>query len=163
MRNFTPYIFVCLLLCACSKNSDTPNNNTTTGTSTGGTQTKQSAISVLINNQPMAVSSIDFNRNGGSFNFTAQNALQKVDVTCFHFYEQSWASFMYSDSIVYSTRPDSLSAWNSTTAPNNANDVYFNCCTAPLQDPDISGTYNANFNVGKGALEIKGDFDLLFK
>jgi len=161
MRNFTFCIVMLLSLTACHKDSGTPNNNSPAGVSTG-TPTKQSNISVVINDQPIQVTNISYNRSGGSFNFTAQNSLQKVDVNCFHFYEQSWASFMYSDSIIYSTRPDSVTAWYSRTAINGG-DVYFDCCTAPLQDPDITGNYYGNFKLGKDSLVIKGDFDLLFK
>jgi len=164
MKNFLPVVLVCFLASACRKEGASPGNTSTgTGALTGaGVATKSSAISVLINNQPMLVTLINYNRSSGSFNFTAQNDLQKVDASCFYFYQQSWASYMYSDSINYSTRADTLSGWYTRRAQAYG-EVYFDCCTAPLNGPEITGNYKGNFSLGKDSLVITGNFDLLFK
>ncbi len=120
-----------------------------------------SAITVFVNHAAMPVTAIKFNRSTGSFNFSAQNKLQKVDVNCFWFYQQSRWSFQYSDSINYSVRPDTLSDWYTRRAITWG-DVYFDCCDAPLTDSLVEGGYSANFGTAKDSLIIDGRFHLVF-
>jgi hypothetical protein len=167
-------LFACLSFVACSKQSATPGNTTPGSGSTGNTQSRTPTISVALNNTPMTVTGISYNRSGstyGDFNFSAWNPLQKVDVYCFWFYEQSGFDYQFSDSINYSTRPDTLTAWTTTRA-SNWGDVNFDCCVAPLQDSVIPGEYSGNFVVGNASggksagtgqgLTITGNFYLLF-
>jgi hypothetical protein len=149
---------------ACSKNNSTPadNNNNANNTGTNTQLNKTSAISVFINKAPMQVTSIDYNRGDGFFKFTAQNKLQKVDVNCFYFYQPNWGNYQYEDSVNYSIRPDSLSAWNGRHA-NKWGDVNFECCEGPLTNPDVKGNFYGDFGLGKDSLVITGNFELLFK
>jgi hypothetical protein len=150
---------------ACNKNSIPPTNSGTTThniADTGKEGDYPSTITVLINGAPMQVTSIGYNRGDGFFNFSAMNSLQKVDVNCFWFYQQSRWSFQYSDSINYSTRPDSLTQWQSIRASNYGT-VNFDCCDAPLTDSLVEGEYAGTFLQGKATLNIGGDFHLVFQ
>jgi hypothetical protein len=166
-----------LLFLACTKQSSpgSPGNNAP-GTGTGGSQhqPRPASISVAVNNVPMAVTGISYDRSGstyGNFNFSAWNPLQKVDVYCFRIYEQSGFNYQFSDSINYSTRPDTAAGWQTTRAINWG-DVNFDCCVAPLQDTVIPGEYTGNFLTGDASggkfagtqqgLTVTGNFYLLF-
>ena len=170
MKKFLPFALVFLLFAACNKNGNSPssnngnNANSGNGNISGGAVTNgpKPTVTVNINDKPMLVTGVSFNRNSGSFNFTAENSLQKVDFYCFHFYQQSWASYLYSDSINYSTRNDSIANWNTITA-KRIDGVYFNCCAAPLTDPAVDGYYKADFYNGKEDFVITGDFNGYFK
>jgi hypothetical protein len=129
----------------------------------------------------LVVTGISYDRTGsttgttssttGTFNFSAWNALQRVDVYCFSFYEQSGFNYQFSDSINYSSRPDSLTAWTTVRAANWGT-VTFDCCVAPLTDSAIAGDYSGNFasanpdfskNTGNVQdLTVSGNFNLLF-
>jgi len=164
MKNLLHLIIICLLVSACNKNSSEPVNSANTATNNPLTArpNKTSAVSVSINNACMQVTSINFNRGSSTFNFSVENKLQKIDVNCFWFYQQNWASYQYSDSINYSVRTDTLSPWTTQRATGYGN-VYFDCCTLYLTAPEVSGEYNGNFSLGKDKLAITGKFDLLFK
>lgn len=69
---------------------------------------------------------------------------------------------MFSDSITYSTRPDTLTAWYTRRA-NNWGTVDFAAVYAPLTDSLVKGTYSGDFTEGKEPLTISGDFYLVFK
>jgi hypothetical protein len=144
------------------------------GSSPQGTAGTVASVSFLVNGNPLAVTGITYDRTGsttGTFNYSAWNALQRVDVFCFSFYEQSGFNYQFSDSINYSTRPDSLTAWTTTRAVNSGT-VTFDCCVAPLADTVIAGAYSGNFTstnsgVDKNlsnaqALTVSGNFNLLF-
>jgi hypothetical protein len=157
---------VCLFFAACTKQDPAPAAPVTNGPAPGsGSNNKvnnsPSDISVSIDNTPMAVTAVSYDRSSGTFNFSAWNKLQKVDVYCFWFYQQSRWNYQYSDSINYSTRPDTVTNWTTTRAIDWG-EVYFDCCQAPLTDTLITGTYSGNFLNGKQGLTIKGDFHLLF-
>lgn len=158
------FIAVCLIMAACSKENANPqynNNNTPIGTS-ANTYKDSSTITVFINDTPITVTTIDYNRSGGSINFMARNSFQKLEVNCFHFYQQSGFNYMYSDSITYATRSDSLAEWNTITAKPAADTVEFNCCIAPLTDKIVKGNYGAGFSSGKSGLNVRGNFNLKF-
>ena len=144
------------------------------GGSPQGTAGTVASVSFLVNGNPLAVTGITYDRTGsttGTFNFSAWNALQRVDVFCFSFYEQSGFNYQFSDSINYSTRPDSLTAWTTTRAVNSGT-VTFDCCVAPLADTVIAGEYSGNFTSASSgvdknlsnaqALTVSGSFNLLF-
>jgi hypothetical protein len=179
---------ICLLICcltffslfSCNKQSATPTgsgsnpNGPAGGNSPQGTAESVASVSFLVNGNPLVVTSITYDRSGsttGSFNFSAWSALQRVDVYCFSFNEQSGFNYQFSDSINYSTRPDSLSAWTTARAVNWGS-VSFDCCVAPLTDTVITGEYSGNFaNAGSGpdknlsnvqGLTVSGNFNLLF-
>ena len=152
-------IFVCVL--SCSKKDSSP---ILTGGGSGvrpPVSKDTSFITASVNGSAMKVTSIQYNRSSGSFNFTAQNDVQKVDVRCFHFYEPNRWNFQYSDSINYSKREDVLSSWVTTRAINWG-DVNFNCCGGPLEDSIISGNYSGKFSFGEDEFKIEGNFHLLF-
>jgi hypothetical protein len=144
------------------------------GSSPQGTAGTVASVSLLVNGNPLPVTGISYNRTGGTtgtFNFSAWNVLQRVDVYCFSFYEQSGFNDQFSDSINYSTRPDSITAWTTVRAINSGN-VSFDCCAAPLTDSVVPGEYSGNFangNPGLGknpgdppGLTVSGNFNLLF-
>lgn len=157
-----------LMIAACSKESTNPattnnynNNNTSSGTQTS-TPVDAAGITVLINGNPMTVTTIDYNRSGSTFNFLARNSYQKLEVNCFHFYQQSGFNYMFSDSITYATRTDSSDAWNTMTAKPVYDTLEFNCCIAPLTDKVVKGDYGAGFSSGKDQLNVSGNFNLKF-
>jgi hypothetical protein len=144
------------------------------GSSSQGTAGPAASISFLVNGNPLPVTGISYDRTGsttGTFNLSAWNALQRVDVYCFSFYEQSAFNYQFSDSINYSTRTDSLATWTTVRAVNWGT-VNFDCCVAPLTDSVIPGEYSGNFasgNPGPGknpgnvpGLTVSGNFNLLF-
>ncbi|HET6256636.1 MAG TPA: hypothetical protein VFE32_21355 [Puia sp.] len=79
--------------------------------------------------------------------------------------------YQFSDSINYSTRPDTLASWTTERA-TNWGEVSFDCCVAPLADSVIPGEYSGNFDGGGGGLDkgtggqqgvtVSGNFKLLF-
>lgn len=165
MKNILPFAMLLFFVSACNKNSNSPSNSNNGNSNNGVGATPvspTSAISVNINDKPMLVTGVSFNRNSGSFNFTAENSLQKVDFYCYHFYEPNWANYMYSDSINYSYRVDSVADWNTITA-KRIDGIYFNCCAAPLIDPAVDGYYKADFYNGKENFIITGNFNGYFK
>jgi hypothetical protein len=132
------------------------------------------SVSFLVNSNPLVVTGISYDRTGsttGTLNFSAWNALQRIDVYCFSFNEQSGFNYQFSHSINYSTRPDSLTAWSTVRAVNWGT-VTFDCCVAPLTDSVIAGDYSGNFasanpylskNTGNAQdLTVSGNFNLLF-
>ena len=150
---------ICMLT-ACNKNETVPAGDT--GSNNTGSQNNTPAISVFVNDSPINVNSITYGRSSSTFNFSAQNNLQKVDVKCFWFYQQNWGNFQYSDSINYSERADTDSKWNTIRAIGYGN-VHFDCCSAPLTDHSVSGNYSGIFLDGKIDLTVNGKFQLLFK
>jgi len=155
----------CLLAIGCSKENVSTTSANPPGIHPGTSNTTRvpvSDITVLVNNVSIPVTAINFDRSGSTFNFTAQNSLQKVDVRCFWFYQQSRWNFQYSDSINYSSRADTLSQWNTVRAINYG-DVNFACCYAPLTDSLVKGDYNGNFYDGENGFNVKGNFSLYFK
>lgn len=124
---------------------------------------KLSSISVFVNGNPLNITSIKYDRSSSTFNFTAQNLFQRVDVYCFRFYESSRWNYQYQDSINYSVRADSLSDWLTTRA-NNWGSVYFDCCYAPLEDSVVTGEFSGLFSLeGKDDFTVGGNFHLVFK
>lgn len=167
---------------SCNKQSATPAGPTSNpndpgaavGSSSQGTAGTVASVSFLVNGNPLAVTGISYDRTGsttGTFNFSAWNCLQRVDVYCFSFYEQSGFNYQFSDSINYSTRSDSLAAWTTVRAINWGT-VNFDCCAAPLVDSVIPGEYSGNFPNGNSGLNknqedasgltVTGNFNLLF-
>jgi hypothetical protein len=178
---------ICLLICSlifftlysCNKQSAIPtgpafNPYGPAGANPQGTAETIASVSFVVNGNPLPVTSIAYDRAGtstGTFNFSVWNALQRVDVYCFSFNEQSGFNYQFSDSINYSTRPDSLSEW-STVGAVNSGTVTFDCCAAPLTDTIIAGGYSANFASANPVpaanadivqpLTVNGKFNLLF-
>lgn len=158
-----------MLLFACSKHDGDP-GVPATGSNNGGNTSqnlpaavKPSSITVLVDGVPIPVTLIDFSRTDGSFRFSAGNQLQRVDAYCFWFYGTSGLNYQYSDSLNYSTRPDSLSAWNTIRAVNYG-DVQFDCCSFPVKDSVVDGSYSGKFGTGKEReLTVNGVFHLLFR
>jgi hypothetical protein len=154
-----------LILSACNKTAapTAPNSTFATMPTSGSAAacTRPSFVTVSLDNVPMQVTAINYNRTGGNINLSAFNPLQKVDVYCFWFYEQSGFNYQFSDSINYSTRPDTLTAWSSTRATDWGG-VSFDCCTAPLKDSLITGNYSGTFSLAKKPLIISGNFYLHF-
>jgi len=180
MRPIICLLIFCLTLpiFSCNKQTATPvelgsnpsGSGTTPATSRQGGPA--ASVSFLVNGNPLPVTGISYNRTGsttGTFNFSAWNALQRVDVYCFSFYEQSGLNYQFSDSINYSTRSDSLGAWATVRAVNWGT-VNFDCCAAPLTDSVIPGEYSGNFASGDAGknpgdspgLTVSGSFNLLF-
>lgn len=159
------YFTICFT--ACSKQSAAPdpvppgNSNPAGGIVNSSDKTNPSAISVRVNQIPINVNSIRFDRDGADFNFTAGNQLQKVEVRCFWFYQQSRWNFQYSDSITYFRRPNTLTTWSGIRAIKWG-DVNFDCCYAPLTDSLVTGEYTADFPEGKGSFTVSGGFHLVF-
>jgi len=171
-----------LSLFSCNKQSVTPAGpgfnpygpGAAGGNSSQGTAGTVSSVSFLVNGSPLAVTGITYDRTGsttGTFSFSAWNALQRVDIYCFSFYEQSGFNYQFSDSINYSTRPDSLTAWTTSHAVNWGT-VNFDCCAAPLTDSVIPGDYSGSFasdnpdliknQSNVQGLTVSGNFNLLF-
>ncbi|PWT97337.1 MAG: hypothetical protein C5B52_14060 [Bacteroidetes bacterium] len=124
---------------------------------------KPSSITVSINGDPMKVTSISYDRSSSTFNLSAQNSLQKVDVYCFHIYGSSGLNYQYQDSLNYSVRDDSLSAWYTTRATNYGR-VDFDCCAFPVADSIVAGNFSGLFALeGKDDLSVVGNFYLVFK
>jgi hypothetical protein len=185
MRPIICLLIFCLTflsLFSCNKQSVTPAGpgfnpygpGAAGGNSSQGAAGTVSSVSFLVNGSPLAVTGISYDRTGstsGTFNFSAWNALQRVDVYCFSFYEQSGFNDQFSDSINYSTRSDSLAAWSTIRAVNWGT-VNFECCAAPLIDSVIPGDYSGNFANGNAGLDknlsnapdltVSGNFNLLF-
>ena len=156
-----------VFLLSCGKQTSSPSGNTNntnhTQTGNGGSPAATgSFISVFVNKDSIPVTSIHYNRGGSYFNFSAENPNKKVDVYCFWFYQQSGFNYQYSDSINYSTRPDTASAWFTTSAINGGT-VNFDCCMGPLTDSPVSGDYSGDFSTGKTPLTVHGKFWLVFK
>lgn len=155
-----------IFLFACSKQGDSPAASTTDSNSSGNSGSTSSpvkppSITVLVDGTPIPVTSINYSRTGSTFRFSAGNQLQRVDAYCFWFYGTSGFNYQYSDSLNYSTRMDSLSAWNTRTAIGYG-DVYFGCCSFPVKDSAVDGTYSGKFSTGKTELTVNGAFHLLF-
>ena len=158
-------LLCCCLLIACNKETATTNNSSNPGSTTqndGSASNHTSTISFFINDEPVAVTAISYDRSGSTFNFTAGNSLKKAEVRCFWFYQQSGFNFQFSDSINYCYRADTLSNWSSIRAINYGN-VNFDCCEGPLTDSPIEGDYSGDFADGKNTLKINGSFKLFFK
>jgi len=122
---------------------------------------KPSSITVLVNGEAIPVTSIDFARTGSTLHFSAGNQLQRVDAYCFWFYGTSGFNYQYSDSVNYSTRPDSAGAWNTRRAIAYG-DVYFDCCSFPVKDSVVEGNYSGKFSTGKEELTVSGIFHLFY-
>lgn len=182
MRPIICLLIFCLTLpiFSCNKQSATPAGlgsnpygpETAGSSSPEGTAGPAASISFLVNGNPLPVTGISYDRTGsttGTFNFSAWNALQRVDVYCFSFYEQSGLNYQFIDSINYSTRSDSLETWITVRAVNWGT-VSFDCCAAPLTDSVIPGEYSGNFASGdpgknpgdSPGLTVSGSFNLLF-
>ena len=154
-----------IIITGCNKQESIPGTTNTpsgNGSNSGQPSTKPSGITVRLNDSAINVTHIEYNRSSGSFDFTAGNSLKQVDVKCFWFYQQSWGNYQYSDSINYSWRTDSLLPWQTIRAINYGN-VSFDCCTAPLTDPLVSGNYSGQLSFGKSNLTVSGTFRLHFK
>lgn len=169
MKSFLPSLLLGVILTSCHKESiDASSQNSlpltyTSHSTAPGDIAKLSSISILINGTPLGVTSINYNRSNSTFNFTAQNNLQKVDAYCYRFYENSRWSFQHQDSINYSERKDTVSAWNTQTAANWGS-VYFDCCYAPLADSLVAGEYSGIFSLeGEEDMNIAGNFHLIFR
>ena len=182
MRTFSCLFFslIALSTLSCNKQSTPPATpgSDPSAPGSGGSPFSNSApaasVSVQVNGTPLAVTGISYNRTectDGDLSFSAWNALQRVDVYCFYFYEQNGFNYQFSDSINYSTRPDTVTGWTTVRAINWG-DVNFACCVAPLKDTVIFGQYSGNFaagNSGSGkqpgdqqGLVVSGNFNLLF-
>lgn len=167
MKQILPFL-VLLLAAACTKQSDAPGTQTPPGTPPPAKPVNSKPdtpwITVLINGQPMNVTAISFSRSGSTFNFSAWNNLQRLDAYCFWFYGTSGFNYQYSDSINYSTRPDSLAPWATRTALNTG-DVRFDCCSYPVRDSIVNGNYSAPFGTGgkEFGFTITGNFHGLFQ
>jgi len=120
-------------------------------------------VVITIDSLPMNITTLTYNRfhteYGGAFNIIASNALQKVAVSATNFWQEGWGNFMYTPGVVYSTRPDSLSAWTDYTTRDA--DLYFDSML-PLTDSITVGYFDANYNADKTAIRIKGNFRLPF-
>ena len=163
MRIFTICFLFVFLFLSCRK-QQTSSNNINTATTSGSQITPiidSAYITVIINRNSMQVTAIHYDRSTGSFNFTAQNKLQKVDVYCFHFYQSSGFNYQFSDSINYSVRQDTLSTWYTRRA-TNWGDVFFDCCQGPLTDKIITGNFSALFDNDESKLTLNGNFRLIF-
>lgn len=163
MRTLIFLLLVCIFAFACTKETDpsfpvSGNSSSTTG---NNSQPRLASISVFINSNPMKVTGISYNRSTSTVNFSAWNSLQRVDAYCFWFYGTSGFNYQYSDSITYSSRPDTLSAWTTIRA-TNWGDVSFDCCMAPWKDSPVSGADTAFFAMGERSLAISGNFYLPF-
>jgi hypothetical protein len=185
MRPIICLLIFCLTffsILSCNKQSVTPAGSESNpndpqavgGGSPQGTAGTVSSVSFLVNGSPLVVTGISYDRTGsttGTFNFSAWNALQRVDIYCFSFYEENGFNYQFSDSINYSTRPDSLAAWTASRAVNSGT-VNFDCCAAPLTDSVIPGNYSGNFASDNSdliknqsnvqGLTVSGNFNLLF-
>ncbi len=159
-------LLCCCFALACAKSAapaDPGDGGSSSGPGSSGTpvQSHPASISVFINNTPMTVTGISYTRAGNTVNFSAWNSLQKVDAYTFWFYGTSGFDYQYSDSINYSTRPDSLSAW-STIRASGGGEVYYDCCMAPWKDSPVSGVDTAIISQGKENTTITGRFYLPF-
>ena len=162
-------ITLTLFLFACSKQGnsiDSPSGGNTAGDgsangSPAGGVKASSSVTVLVDGVAIPVTAINFNRNTGNFNFSGGNKLQKVDVYCFWFYGTSGFNYQYSDSINYSTRADSTSAWNTIRAIDYG-DVDFDCCSFPVKDSLVDGVYSGKFSNGKLELTVNGRFHYIY-
>ena len=162
-----------LFLFACNKQDSSigspdggnPANGTAGGGSGSGSSAKggkaASSITVLVDGVSIPVTSISFNRGTGNFNFSAGNTLQKVDAYCFWFYGTSGFNYQYSDSLTYSTRVDSAGAWNTMKAIGYGT-VDFDCCSFPVKDSVVDGTYSGKFSTGKLELTVNGRFHYIY-
>jgi hypothetical protein len=155
-----------MLLFACSKHDGAPVASPAGAGDNSQNQpaaVKPSSITVLIDGTPIPVTSVDFSRTDGSLHFSAGNQLQRVDGYCFWFYGTSGFNYQYSDSLNYSTRPDSLSAWDTRRAISYG-DVCFDCCSFPVKDSVVDGRYSGKFgSSGKEpGLTVSGVFHLLY-
>lgn len=162
MRTAATCLIICLCLSFCKKQKDGGSSSSATNSNGNPSQSfTPSFINVTVNDLPMEVKAIHYNRGGASFNFSAENPLQKVDVYCFRFYGRSGFNYQYSDSINYSSRPDTLAAWFTRRAANWG-DVSFDCCAFPITDAVISGNFSGTFPDTKSVTTVKGNFQLKF-
>jgi hypothetical protein len=167
MKLPVPILTLLLLMAACSKQTTTPDAvapANSTGAVSVGAAPDTSWVTVQVNGVPMTVTTTNFSRCSSTFNFSAGNSLQRLDTYCFYFYGTSMMNYQYSDSINYSTRPDTASPWTTITASNSTS-VYFTCCGMPVTDSVINGNYTALFSIGAktAGLSISGDFHGIFQ
>ena len=118
-------------------------------------------VTVFIDNMPLVVSGFHFDRGGSWFDFSAWNSLQRVDGYVFRFYGSSGFNYQYSDSLNYSSRPDTASPWRTTRAIDWG-DILFDGLTYAIGDSVVNGTYTGNFSSGKNKLVINSQFHGLF-
>jgi hypothetical protein len=164
MRTLIFLLLIGIFAVACTKETDPVfpvNGNSSTTGNNNPPQPRLASISFFINNNPMRVTGIDYNRSNSTVNFSAWNSLQRVDAYCFWFYGTSGFNYQFSDSMTYSTRPDTLSAWTTIRA-TNWGDIRFDCCMAPWKDSPVSGLDTAIFAMNKQSLTITGNFYLPF-
>ena len=162
MKTRIIYLILVLFILSCGKkNLPSPNIGGGTNPRNGSPSKDTSFISVSIGGVPMQVTKIQYNRSTGTFNFTAQNDVQKIDAYCFYFYGQTALNYQYSDSLNYSTRANVASNWTSVRAINWGT-VDFDCCAWPLSDKVITGNFSGQFLIGEVQGTINGNFHLIF-
>lgn len=175
MRNFTRLLLFSFILFSCSKQNATPGGNT--GGVAGSTPVKPvapvTAVTILINNTAMNITSLSFERYGsgmgGGVTITASNSVQKVKAEAFNFYQQNPWGMIYQEQVSYFTRADSLQDWGAgyTRPVPRDDEVRFDNFT-PLSDSVVNGSFSGSFNSpdyisreGQSII-IKGNFKLVF-
>ena len=158
-----PLLF--FLLTGCSKYADRPSvpssGNAGSPVSPAAKPPDSNWITISIDTSHLVVTGVHFDRGGSWFNFSAWNSLQRVDGYVFWFYGTSGFSYMYSDSLNYSSRPDTLTPWTTKRALDWG-EINFDGLTYPISDKVVNGTYQGNFGVGKTNMVIGGKFHALF-
>jgi hypothetical protein len=166
MKLLLPILTITLFAAACSKQSASPQAlgaGDQASVKSAAAAPDTSWVTVQVNGTAITVTALNFSRCSSTFNFSAGNSLQRLDAYCFYFAGSSGLNYQYSDSINYSTRPDTLTPWTTITAANSA-EVSFACCAVPVADSIIDGSYQAPFYLGKtSGLTITGNFHAVFQ
>lgn len=156
-------LFFLLLLFSCRKGAESPSpSNSLTTASSQSTLKDTSFIHVAINQVPMVVTSINYNRGSSTVHLMAANGLQKVELDTYHLWGTSGFNYQYQDSITFGSRKDALSQWEVVRAPYTTSGVTYNCCSLPTKDSPVNGTFKADFGL-ESNLFIEGSFHIHFK
>ena len=123
------YVFLLAIAFSCNKKQENPAPSTPVNINTKPVYKKDtSSIFVSINQMPMDVQIISYERRTNSLHMKAANSLQQVDVFTFNFWGNSGFNYQCQDTITYAHRADTLSGWLVETAPYSTSSIYFDCC-----------------------------------
>ena len=171
MRPFTYLLLIPFVLLACSKQNENPSgsggNNNSSGTPPPPSK-PTTRVSILVDDSPMVITSLAYQRGSAQLSITATNATQKVTADVYNFYQTSAWNMMYTMEVSYFTRPDSLSGWGTGyTRPAPRDDEVRFVNFTPLKDSLVTGDFSGSFAPAivtklDGPVTIKGSFQLVF-
>jgi len=146
MKQLYLFAFVIVLLFACSKEHE-QSTYIPPSPPVPAKPKDTSYIRVTINEQPMLITTMSYDRGNSSLHMLVANDLQKVEVFTYNFWGTSMLNYQYTYYITYAYRSDTLSDWTVQQAPNYATSVDYNCCELPTKDSPVDGTFSAGFGL----------------